>query len=137
LKTLCERSAIFSLVAMIFCGSAARSTEIGWKLDERTARSLAAEGTGHSKTPEDLDYQGARNNPPFFVFYGLNEPPAVGGFGYFAVNPWTGDVWALWGCHKLFTPALRKSLAEIRRQFTQDESRQYRRQARLKPECIF
>ena len=51
----------------------------------------------------------------FFVFHGLTNPPVEGSFGYFAVNPWTGDVWALWGCHRLSTPALRKSQAAIRR----------------------
>jgi hypothetical protein len=73
-------------------------------------------------------------SPPFFVFYGLNE--SDGGFGYFAVNPWTGDVWALWECRKLSTQALRKSQAEIRRRFTHQEIKQYSRLAHLKPECI-
>jgi hypothetical protein len=56
--------------------------------------------------------------------------------GYFAVNPWTGDVWALWGYRKLSTPALRKSQAGIRRRFARDELQQYARLRRLRPECI-
>jgi hypothetical protein len=83
----------------------------------------------------DYDYTG-KMSPPFFVYYGLNEPPAEGGFGYFAVNPWTGDVWALSGCHKLTTPALRKSQMEIRKRFTREELQQYARLRRLKPECV-
>ncbi len=114
----------------------AEANEIARKLDEKSAQSLAAAATGHSRTPEDLDYQGADFDPSFFVFYGLNLPPAMAGFGYFAVNPWTGEVWDLWGCHKLLTPVLRKSQAEIRRRFSPQELKQYRRLVRLKPDCI-
>ncbi|HUC60433.1 MAG TPA: hypothetical protein VMF53_00605, partial [Alphaproteobacteria bacterium] len=63
-------------------------------------------------------------------------PPRDGSFGYFAVNPWTGDVWNLWGCHKMSTPALRKSQAAIRKRFTADESKHYAELRRLKPGCI-
>ena len=125
-----------ALAILISAGSAAQSAEIAWKLNEETAQSLAAAATGHSRTPEALDYQGTDTDPLFFVFYGPNPPPAMGGFGYFAVNPWTGDVWDLWGCYKLSTPALRKSQAEIRRGFTHEELKQYRRLVRLKPDCI-
>jgi hypothetical protein len=83
----------------------------------------------------DYDYIG-KMSPPFFVYYGLSETPAEGAFGYFAVNPWTGDVWALSGCHKLTTPALRKSQMEIRKRFTREELQQYARLRRLKPECV-
>jgi len=120
---------------LLCCGAATRGAEPPWKLDEQTARRLAAEAYDHGKDPKWFDY-GTGMSPPFFVFDGLNEPPVNGSFGFFAVNPWTGDVWALWGCHKLYTPTLRKSLAKIRRRFTQEELKQYRRLANLKPECI-
>jgi hypothetical protein len=73
--------------------------------------------------------------PPFIVFDGLSKPPAEGSFGVFAVNPWTGDVWNLWGCHRLSTPALRKSQAAIRRHFTLTETKRYAGLRRLKPTC--
>jgi len=107
--------------------------EVPWKLDERTAQRLAAEAYGHGKDPKWFDPDPGMGRP-FFVFYGLN--PSDGGFGFFAVNPWTGDVWALWGCRKLSTAALRRSLAEIRRRFSAAELREYQRLARRKPECI-
>jgi hypothetical protein len=113
-----------------------RAAEIPWKIDEPTAQRLAAEAHyGADKRLDVFDYD-ANLSPPFFVYYGLTEPPVQGSFGYFAVNPWTGDVWALWGCHKLSTPALRKSQAAIRRRFTREELKQYARLRRLKPECI-
>jgi hypothetical protein len=114
----------------------ARETKILWKIDELTAQRLAAEAFfGADKDLEFLAYDSA--NGGFFVFDGLTKPPAEGSFGYFAVNAWTGDVWNLWGCHRLSTPALRKSQAAIRRRFTLDEMKQYARLRRLKPECIF
>ena len=91
--------------------------------------------SGQTSICNSFDDQG-NVNPPFFIYYGINDAPAEGGFGYFAVNPWTGDVWALWGCHKLSTPALRKSQAAIRRHFGRNELKQYARPRRLKPECI-
>ena len=117
-------------------GVATQATEIPWKIDEPTAQRLAAEGHyGADKYLDVFDYD-SNLGPPFFVYYGLTKPPVEGSFGYFAVNPWTGDVWALWGCHKLSTPALRKSQAEICRRFTREELKQYGRLRRLKPECI-
>ena len=116
---------------------AARTAEIPPKIDEPTAQHLAAEAHyGAGKYLDVFDYASTMGRP-FFVYYGLTEPPVQGSFGYFAVNPWTGDVWALWGCHRLSTPALRKSQAVIRLRFTREELKQYARLHRLKPECIF
>lgn len=119
-------------------GVATRAAEIPWKIDEPTAQRLAAEAHyGADKYLDVFDYDTNRGDPPFFIFYGLTKPPVEGSFGYFAVNPWTGDVWALWGCHKLSTPPLRRSQAGIRRRFAREELKQYTRLRRLKPECIF
>jgi len=130
---------VFGLIAAatILCrGVADGETKIPRKIDEPTAERLAAEAVlGGEKHLEAFDDQG-NVDPPFFEYYGINDPPAEGGFGYFAVNPWTGDVWALWGCHRLSTPALRKSQASIRREFTREELRQYPRLRRLKPVCV-
>jgi len=115
---------------------AAGAEEIPWKIDEPTAQRLAAEA--HYGAARHLDwfepclYDGG----PFFVFDGLNLPPVNGSFGFFAVNRWTGDVWNLWGCHNLSTPALRKSQMEILKRFTRKELKQYAELRRLKPECI-
>jgi flagellum-specific peptidoglycan hydrolase FlgJ len=120
-----------------FNGDACAAKEqIPWKIDEPAAQRLAAEANFNAdKYLGSLDYASNMGHP-FFVYYGINDAPAIGGFGYFAVNPWTGDVWALWGCHRMSTPALRKSQAAIRRRFTREEMKQYVRLRRLKPECI-
>ncbi len=123
--------------AIISChGVVARETKTPWKIDETTAQQLAAEGQyGADHYLDSFDFDS--NSDSFFVFDGLNPPPAEGSFGFFAVNAWTGDVWNLWGCHRLSTPALRRSQAAIRRRFTRDELKQYARLRRLRPECIF
>ncbi|HZK90298.1 MAG TPA: hypothetical protein VFC56_09150 [Stellaceae bacterium] len=112
--------------------STAQSTTLRLKIGYTIAARLVAEGVNQGTTVRNLDYQEHLNHP-FFEFYGITE---VSSFGYFAVNPWTGDVWALWGCRRLSTPALRKSQAAIRRRFSPAELRQYPRLHRLKPECI-
>mgnify|MGYP001555261639 FL=1 len=81
-------------------------------------------------------YQEYNKDPHFIIFYGINKSPAEGSFGFYAVNPWTGDVWQLWGCYKLTSPALRKSQAAIRKRFTQAELKHYTELSDLKPECI-
>jgi len=123
-------------ITVLTCGLPTRAAEIPWKIDEPIARRLTAEAHyGADKYLDAFDYD-SNLSPPFFVYYGVNEAPAEGGFGYFAVNPWTGDVWALWGCGRLSTPALRKSQAEIRKRFTREELKQYARLRHLKPECV-
>lgn len=117
-------------------GAAARDADIPWKINKSTAQRLAAEGFfGGAKLDRGLFEDDGDSNPPFFVFDGLNRSPVNGSFGFFAVNPWTGDVWNLWGCHKLSTPTLRESQAKIRHRFTATEMKQYAKLSRLKPDC--
>jgi hypothetical protein len=121
--------AVGILVAVV---SSANAVEVPQKIDNSGALHLMAEAIGQV----DADYLvDDSDGTPFFVFNGLSRPPAEGSFGYFAVNPWTGDVWNLWGCHRLSTPALRKSQAAIERRFTRAELKQYDRLRDLKPEC--
>ncbi len=135
--SLIPRSALHALALiggpLVLChGAAASEMKIPGKIDESTAQRLAAETVyGGDKYLEFFYFDS--NDGSFVVFYGASKPPAEGGFGYFAVNPWTGDVWALWGCHKLSTPALRKSQAAIRQRFTFGELKQYAQLRRLKP----
>jgi hypothetical protein len=129
-------SVLTAVAAVLIIGRAqAQQADVPKKLDEPAAQRLAAAAWGHNIEPKWFDY-GPDMSPPFFVFYGMSKPPAEGGFGYFAVNPWTGDVWALWGCHKLSSPAARKIQADIRRRFAAEELKQYPQLSRLKPECI-
>jgi hypothetical protein len=122
--------------AITLChGAAASETKISRKINEPTAQRLAAQAVyGADKYLDSFDYDS--DNGSFIVFNTISKPPAEGGFGYFAVNAWTGDVWALWGCHRMSTPALRKSQAAIRRHFPLAELKQYATLRRLKPECI-
>jgi len=119
---------------MLLChGVVTGETKIPWRVNEETAKRLVAEAvyeTDNYMNAYDFD-SGDRS----FIIFNTNSAPAEGGFGFFAVNRWTGDVWALWGCHRLSTPALRKSQAAIRRRFSPAQMKQYARLSRLKPEC--
>jgi hypothetical protein len=129
-----------SLLAASLALASIFHSALGWstarKLNEEEAQTLAAAATGHDKSPEDLDFQDTMTSPSFFVFYGLNQPMGEGGFGFFAVNRWTGDVWALWGCHRLSTPPLRKSQRQIWRRSTSTEMTHYPHLSHIRPECI-
>ena len=125
-------SAVF-LLAPIWT-SAGRGSELPWMIDEQTAQRLVAEAYDHGGDAGWFDFDPEMSHR-FFVFDGLNQT-GNGSFGFFAVNPWTGDVWALWGCHKLSTPALRKSQEEIRVRFAHDALKLYGQLSLLKPDCI-
>jgi len=125
---------VVAAVATLLCSEIrAAVAEPSFKIDERTAWRLAAEAYDHGRDPKSFDYDPGMGRP-FFVYDGINEPN--GSFGFFAVNPWTGDVWDLWDCRRLSTPALRKSQAIIRSRFAPKELKQYKRLAAIRPECI-
>jgi hypothetical protein len=73
---------------IVLChGVATMAADIPWKINEPTAQRLAVEAHyGADKYLDAFDYD-SNLSPPFFVYYGVNEPPAEGGFGYFAVKP--------------------------------------------------
>jgi hypothetical protein len=111
---------------------------IPWKIDREAARHLAAEAVQNGFHDHDFDDGNDQTKPPFLLFEVFLPPPATWGmYGFFSVNPWTGDVWALWGCNRLSTPAVRKLQAEIRRRFSVREAEDYARLRRLKPDCIY
>ena len=117
-------------------GASAWGEDIPKKIDEDMALRLAAESNhGGLKYLDSYDYEGPSTwTPPFYEFDGLG--PVTGSFGFFAVNPWTGDVWSLWDCKKLGTPASRRDLAKIRERFTAEELKQYAKLSRLHPKCM-
>jgi hypothetical protein len=134
-RAACPLVALIGGAIALCFNVASGAAEMPWKIDEPTAQRLAAEAYYGSDT--DLKFFDYSSNvgPPFLVFYGITLPPVEGYFGAFAVNPWTGDVWDYWGCHKMSTPALRKSQAEIRRRYTRAELKQYVKLRRLRPDC--
>jgi hypothetical protein len=146
-RRLASHAVAFVGSTIMLChGAATSAAEIPWtaqiplKIDASAAQILAAEAYGPPEEPTDFDPDpNNAMNPRFFIFYGMNRPSVRivhGGFGFFAVNPWTGDVWALWGCYKLSSRAVRKSQAEIRQRFTEEELKQYEKLRHLKPECV-
>ena len=132
--TLCAL-ALAGTISILDGGATAQDTKTSFKIDMEMARRLAAEAVDEGAQPNWFDYS-PHMSRPFFSFDALGSSSANGSMGFFAVNPWTGDVWALCGCHLLSTPALRKSQAEIRRHFTPEELKRYAGLRRRKPDCI-
>jgi hypothetical protein len=122
-------------ITAFLCTSA--FADLPYQIDEQTAHKLAAlANDGSTKWIDVYDYEGdnSQMSPPFFSYDELGK--YEGSAGFFAVNPWTGEVWALWGCHKISTPASLEIQARIKRRFTGEKSKQYERLSRLKPECV-
>jgi hypothetical protein len=74
---------------------------------------------------------------PFFLFQGIGRYSAT--IGWWAVNPWTGDMWTVWFCDdekRLDSPFLLKARAMFKRRFSQEELKQYERLRELKPGCL-
>lgn len=72
----------------------ALADEIPQKIDTTEAQDLTYEVTKkHNPDKGSLEYSGLSRHERFFTFQGLG--PVAGSYGFFAVNPWTGDVWAL------------------------------------------
>jgi hypothetical protein len=126
----------------VMTNAVASAQDLPLKLDDKEALKLAALAQPRANernlehVMDTLDYNPNANDPgepPFFVFEGLTDTSS---YGFFAVNPWTGDVWALWGCHKMTTHRLRAAQAEIRHHFTAVEMKQYRKLRNIKPFCI-
>lgn len=53
--------------------------------------------------------------PDFITLYAEVPLPSVGRIEmrYFAVNPWTGDVWEPFGCTRITSPAIKRKQEEI------------------------
>lgn len=113
----------------------ALADEIPQKISAEEALDLTYEVTKkHNPEKGSLDYSGQSDREKFFKFQGLG--PVAGSYGFFAVNPWTGDVWALWGCKRQSTPSLRKRQAKIRQRFSPEEAKSYQKLRDIRPECI-
>ncbi len=127
--------AIGSMLILSLMNVLATAKDITNKIDEKEAQRLAAMALSFHD-PSDTSSLEPDSTPksPFFDFYGIGREN--GSYGYFAVNPWTGDVWALWGCRKLSTVALRKAQGEIRRRFSAEEKKLYQELRKRKPICI-
>jgi len=105
------------------------AAEIPEKLDEAQGYKLVTIATG-LKT--DTGFQD--NVSPFF-FYQLWKTHE-GTKGWYAVNPWTGDVWDVWAaphCKHLTNPALKQEQEQIKKRFSKDELKEYKRLSELAP----
>jgi hypothetical protein len=121
------------LTGMVCAFTSAWAEDIPIKVTEREAYQLLHKA---KPIPKTAFYDGWRSPGGTFYSYGLWSVTREGSGGYFAVNPWTGDVWDLWACGKRYsTPALRKAQAAIRKRFTPAEMKEYPRLRDLDPGC--
>jgi|SRR5208283_5912598 len=87
-------------------------------LDE--GRELASEIVKvHNPGPGVSLTSSPRGFDPDFYFFCATWPNPTGSpvIGYFAVNPWTGDVWNADDCEHLTSKSVQKTQADIRKRF--------------------
>jgi hypothetical protein len=70
----------------------------------------------------------------FYEFAGVG--PVGGAFGYFGVNPWTGDVWSNWDCKMISTPASVKFQSQIRERLNANQLKRYTVLSKMESWCI-
>ena len=130
---------LFGIALALVLGAAAAAaardaTDIAKKISLKDGARLAAEAVGGSSRSM---WDGDRKMvPPYYVYAWIGNG-VIAVMGYLQVNPWTGDVWDMWSCNRLSTPALTKSQARIRRQFTREELKFYDELHDMTPPCDF
>ena len=105
---------LVGIVAIIAasCSSAADCGSIDEKVAQQLVRDaltvmkqngpdVSVESFTYSYAPEFLAYQAMWIHPK-------GSPSGSSLIGYFAVNPWTGDVWEINACRKISSPAMKK-----------------------------
>jgi len=97
--------------------------ELGFKL-------LAlAKGAKHGNL-----YGGPDDMSPFLIYEEAGK--YVGLPVWYAINPWTGDIWNVFpgkDCKHLVNPALVQEQQEIKKRFSTEELKEYKRLSELKP----
>ncbi len=91
----------------------------------------------HPATEPNLDVTTPKRDAPFYAVESLGQK--AGTVGWYAVNPWTGDVWDYWSCNRvkrLTSPLLRRRQAEIKTRFSKQELQDYDRLRDLDPGCL-
>lgn len=109
-------ASIFFAFILLFCfGVAYATNEPQQKISEEEARKLVYEVVKIHNPSAELTST-PRDDDPDFYFFAASWANPVGSpiIGYFAVNPWTGDVWDS-GCRRLKSPSLRKLQESIRK----------------------
>jgi len=110
------------------------AVEVEEKVDKELGEELVALANvvGHGA----LD--GGWREDGFFIYQLWGE--SYGTKGWFAVNPWTGDVWDTMAgpnCKHYTTPALAKEQEQIKKRFTKAELKEYKHLSELKPRRLY
>ena len=105
------------------------------KIGIEEARKLAYEAV-KVHNPDATLISSPRAFDPDFYFFAATWPNPTGSpiIGYFAVNPWTGDVWNAAGCEHPTSKSIEKLQQEIRRR-SHFKRGEYTRLRAKKPIC--
>lgn len=122
--------------AVLLAAAAMGFGEVYQRINVQSARELAYLavkdhnlGVTLTEAPRPLD--------PDFYYFGATWPNPSGSpvIGYFAVNPWTGDVWDANGCTRYTSKELNVAQKAIRKR-SRIEGQDYSRLRARRPLCI-
>lgn len=140
---LCEqgnhmRTNLIFLTYIIWAfASSASAGEIPEKVSIELGNKLI--GIAHGWPPErKIEPPDGYDGPddPFYIYQELGQ--YVGTAGWYAVNPWTGDVWDIMGnCEHLTNSILQKEQEKIKMKFSKSEMKEYKRLNALKPRRMY
>jgi hypothetical protein len=130
------RSLALRFVLLLLVGAGLeRAQSQRQKISLREAKQLAYEVIKVHNAGADL-INSPRSFDPDFFFFAATWANSSGSpiIGYFAVNPWTGDVWNSAGCEHLSSKRLERLQQDIRKRF-HFSSEDYAKLRAKKPMC--
>ena len=121
-------------IVIILSGASSKAADKDGLLDFDDGYRFLWEMYGDETKPPGAagDFIGDWSNEDFLFFLAAGP---IDGFGHYAVNRRTGDVWERWACKKHTSALLRKSQEKIRRQYFKGKNKEYHRLRRLRPIC--
>lgn len=128
---------IIILFLYLLCPFAANAEEINEKVNVDLGADLVEmamigtpyKGAGYGIPPENP--KGTVPKDAFLIYQILGK--YEGTVAWFAVNPWTGDVWNMNECMLFSNPELLKAQARVKKRFNGNELKEYKYLHDLKP----
>jgi len=110
------------ILGCVFCIHQANAAEMSKKIDAHLAHELAKLSLDYHNKGGALEFAPKASDNDFFVFQGIGTQST---FGWYAVNSWTGDVWNTMSCQRLSNPELRVEQEKIKKQFNENQMKEY------------
>jgi hypothetical protein len=134
LKKACVLGLAATILSLSFNVANARPKEVPKKVTEQEAMDLVGTMYGPSVGEGGFDVTEPDDFNGFYLVADMG--PEAGIADWWAVNPWTGDIWSVQLCFfmgPVTSPEIRATQAKFKARFSQAELKEYTRLHRLEP----